>query len=1126
MSRSRRCGCLSLLCAAAMGVPVLSVAAERDALLEGFRELPQAAQPRVWWHWMNGNITKDGIRRDLAWMKRVGIGGVNVIDASIGTPQVVRDRLVYMAPGWKDAFGYATALADHYGIELTTDTSPGWSVTGGPWVTPQQAMKKLVWSQTVVGGGQPFKGTLPRPPAIAGPFQDVAYVRRGGGVDPGPAPAFYADSAVVAYRIRAADPMPAPVTASSSSGNLDTALLSDGDLTRAAVIEPRDGQAWLELRYDRPVTVRSATLGTPKPGDPAVGAVSSPVMIGELQIQETDGNLKPVATLGITTCPEVTVSFPAVTAQVFRLNLSQGMPWQSSPPAPGVDPVYLGGAKADVSYSVSEFALGAHGRIHEFERKADCATADDYYALGTPPDSTDQSVARGDVVNLTTRMGADGSLDWTAPPGQWAILRLGYSLTGVTNYPASQEATGLEVDKLNRQHVSEYFDHYLGSYAAMLPSSLMGAHGLQGLMTDSTEVGPQNWTEDIIAQFRALRGYDPVPWLPTLTGVVIDSAAASDRFLWDFRRTIAQLTAASHYGGIAEAAHARSMKVYGEALENQRPVLGDDMEMRRYADVPTGAMWTFPAGGTPSATYIADDRGAASVAHLYGQKLVAAESFTNCSPAPWAFAPRDLKPVADLEFALGINRIIVHSSVHQPLEKPPGLSLFACAQFFNRHETWAEQAGGWMSYLARSSYLLQQGRYVADIAYFYGEEAPLTILQVDHRLDDVPTTYSFDYLNSEALLNLLTIQDGILTTPSGMRYRALQLGGTSRRMTLPVLRRIAELVRQGALVVGAMPVESPSLRDDQQAFDQLKTELWGPENTGAKIGAGEVIGTGRAEEVLAARGMVPDVQVLNPLPDTEVLSLHRTLSEGEIYFLTNRRNRDEKLEVSFRVAGKLPELWHAETGTREPASYRIDHSRTVVSLSLRPLDAVFVVFRKPALSASRVLSSASLQPLGVKFGPWTLRFQRGRGAPAQIRLRQLSSWSDSTDSRVKYFSGTGTYSTTLHVPAGLAQPAQRLMLDLGDVRELAEVTLNGHHLRVSWMPPYQIDVTRVLRPGMNRLEIRVTNLWVNRLIGDQQPGARQYAFTTLPTYTHDAPLRPSGLLGPVTLIQVRRGATE
>ncbi len=1121
----------------AAGVLLAPGVSNADPLEDAFRAPPASAKPRVWWHWMNGNVTQEGIRKDLEWLQRVGIGGVDVIDASIETPQIVEQRLVYMSASWQEAFRFAVDTADRLDLEMSINTSPGWTLTGGPWVKPEQAIKKLVWTTTFIDGGRRFTGKLAMPPDITGPFQNIEYVGRPEGESPADAPKlprFYADAVVIAYRLPGARPAVVKPRIASSAGALEADLLDDGELAKSISITGSEGPAWVRFDYERPQTIRSAVLGTPSPLSGTWGNLVPPAMSGQLQAQDIDGAWRDIATLNISNVPQVTVSFQPVTARVFRVVLSR----VSSPkPAipPWIDPAILDKffPPPPKDFAISELSLQQAVRVNEFERKAGFAVVDDYYALATTPHMAHTAVAKSDVIDLSAKMTKDGMLDWTPPPGQWAVLRMGYSPTGMTNHPATPEATGLEVDKLNRGFVREYMDTYLDTYASFLPPSLMGARGLRAIFTDSTEMGAQNWTNDLLQQFQRLRGYDLRPWLPVLTGTIVESAAASEKFLWDFRRTLAQLLAENHYGEIAASAHARGLKLYGEAIENRRQVFGDDMEMRRHTDVPAGAMWVFETYENPFSAYIdrrpqptflADDRGAASVAHLYGQNLAAAESLTACGIAPWSFSPRDLKPIVDLEFALGINLLFLHTSVHQPKDQPPGLTLGPCGQQFNRHETWAEQAGPWVSYLARSSYLLQQGRYVADVAYFYGQEAPMTVLQERGRLDDVPRSYAFDLVNADALLNLLQIRGGRLTTPSGMSYRVLQLGGASERMTLPVLRKIAEFARSGGIVVGAAPLDSPSLSDDEIEFERLRAELWGSDGHGAEAGKGRVHGRGSVAEALLAAGVQPDFTYSRPHADTELMFVHRSLPEGEIYFLTNRKNRSEALEASFRIAGKSPELWNAATGATQPASFRIENGRTIVPLELKPYDAVFVVFRKSAAGTSFAAPATVAQTLATLQGPWAVNFQPGRGAPASIMLSELSSWSTHPDAGVKYFSGTASYVKTFAAPPPWFKKPARIMLDLGDVRNLAEVMVNGKSAGIVWNPPYTVDVTAALRPGRNVLEVKVTNLWVNRLIGDQQPGATRYTFTARPTYPAQAPLLDSGLLGPVVLQRISDAA--
>ncbi len=637
------------------------------------------------------------------------------------------------------------------------------------------------------------------------------------------------------------------------------------------------------------------------------------------------------------------------------------------------------------------------------------------------------------------------------------------------------------------------------------------------MVTDSWEAGTENWTDDMLAEFATRRGYDAHPWLPVLTGRVVESAQASDRFLWDWRKTLADLVAENHYGQIAQSLHARGMGQYGESHEEGRATIGDGMEMKKADDVPMAAMWTQrPGVNAEQYGYNADIRESASVAHIYGQNLVAAESLTAAS-GPWAWSPSTLKPTADKELAMGLNRFVIHTSVHQPLiDKAPGLALGPFGQWFTRNEVWAEQAQPWITYLARSSFLLQQGHFVADILYFYGEDSNLTAI-FGSKSPDVPIGYNFDYVNADALIHKLSVKNGQLVTASGMSYRVLALDAYSQHMSLPVLRKIRDLVLAGATVVGSRPADDPSLADDAAEFHSISDQLWGQ----SKTGKGKVYGNEKLADVLAGMKVPPDFTYSKPQNDTEVLFVHRKLEQADLYYVDNRNDRVEQVDATFRIDGKAPELWHADSGMIEPAAYHIENGHTAVPLHLDPYETVFVVFRKPAGSPARDLPARSESVVATVEGPWEVSFEPNRGAPAKITLDKLTSWSDSTDDGVKYFSGHGTYTKTVDAPADWFKPGAQLWLDLGDVKNLAEVTVNGKALGTVWKAPYRLDVTSAMKPGENKLEIRVANLWVNRLIGDQQPNAaKKYTFTTHNPYKATSPLLPSGLLGAVQVVRV------
>jgi hypothetical protein len=541
------------------------------------------------------------------------------------------------------------------------------------------------------------------------------------------------------------------------------------------------------------------------------------------------------------------------------------------------------------------------------------------------------------------------------------------------------------------------------------------------------------------------------------------------------------------------------------------------MEVKKFNEVPMSAMWTqTPGVNRIQYGYNADDRESASVAHIYGQNLAAAESMT-AGQAPWAWSPATLKPTADQELLNGIDRFVIHESAHQPLiGKAPGLTLGPYGQWFNRNETWAEEAGPWITYIARSSYMLQQGHFAADLVYFYGEDSNLTAIFAD-KAPDIPAGYGFDYINADALIHELSVKDGRLVTKGGMEYRVLGLDPYSRHMSLPVLRAIHALVRDGAVVAGPKPVDDPSLADDQAEFQRLANELFGDGSGVHNVGKGKVYAGQGLTEAFSAMHLAPDFDYTQPANGSHLEFVHRKLANTEIYFVDNRGDQGSKVDATFRVTGKAPELWYAETGKTKPVSYKIADGRTTVPLDLEAWGTVFVVFRKPAQSNSYTAPAPTREELGTVNGPWNVSFPPDWGAPPSITMDELASWTANSDSGVKYFSGTATYTKTLQVPSTWLSKGAKIWIDLGDVKNLAQVTINGRSLGIVWHAPYRVDATPAIKAGVNTLTIRVTNAWVNRLIGDQQPGAKQYTFTTFKPYHADSPLIPSGLLGPVTI---------
>lgn len=1111
-------------CLAAVQFPALAKASESDAepveagpSIEAFRTPPQSARPRVWWHWLNGNIAKDGIAKDLAWMKRSGIGGVQTFDINFQTPDVLDKRLNYMTVEWNDALRFAAQETDRLGLELTVASSAGWSLTGGPWVKPEDAIKKLVWSETIVSGGKPAPIMLAAPPTISGPFQDIPLASEPGANPGHVTPTYYADIAVLAYRSDKAAALPVPVYSAGDGTILDAAILTDGAFTGGLSIR-RDSQkgASIAITYGTPQTVRLLSAYLPGAAD----IFGGPAVEGSLEASQDGKVWRQIAQYRPTVVPG-TVGFAPVEARYFRLRLSalDNVPEVDTISAPGYAGFNYTEYLRSQPFRLAELQLLAEPRIDQFETKAGFSLSPDYHALSADSGADETGIAPADVLDLTSRLRPDGSLDWKPRAGTWRIIRLGATLTGKTNHPAPAEATGLEVDKLDGEAVRRYMETYLQRYREAVGPELMGERGINAILTDSTEVGAFNWTPGLLEAFRQQRGYDPRPWLPALTGVIIGSRKESDRFLFDYRKTISDLHASAHYAAVAEVAHEAGLKVYGEALEGWRVSLGDDIDMRRYTDIPMAALWTFPSQIGPRPLLVADMRTAASSAHLRGKRIVAAESMTS-SRFPWAHGPAELRKIVDTEFAHGINRIIVHTSPHQPVDdKQPGLSLRHIGQFFTRHETWANMARPWIDYIARSSYLLQQGRFVGDVAYFVGEDAPAGTLATEGRLADVPRRYGYDFVNAAAILDDFEVEGGDLVTAGGARYRVLYLGGASAQMTLPVLRRIAQLAKQGATIVGKAPTSSPSLADDQKSFRKLVRKLWRAAPV-TRIGRGRVIAGNDVESALASIGVPPDFTVKDDIDGVDFV--HRELADGDIYFVRNSLAVPAAFEARFRVKGKAPEIWDAVTGKVSPTTYRTKEGQTIVPLKLLGETSRFVIFRNAATLPALIVPEPALSPVAMLDGPWTVAFQADRGAPARIDLSELSPLDEHSRPGVRYFSGVAGYRTTFETPDRWCTGSP-LAIDLGRVGDLAEVTINDQLAGTAWQAPYILDIADLVKPGTNSVEIKVANLWVNRLIGDAQDGAEKMGWTTSPMYKPDAPLRPSGLIGPVRLLASNPG---
>lgn len=1084
-----------------------------DALEQDFADPPDDAKPRVWWHWTGGNVTKEGITKDLEWMKRVGIGGAHFTDIGFDGGQVVENKIEFFAPEWFDAVRHAAAESDRLGLELTIFSSSGWSLTGGPWIQPEQAMKKLVWSETNLQGPVNLDRKLPQPPSHPGAFGGLRGLGQSRG-DNATADIYYRDSAVIAYPTPPDEELMEDLNprVTASSGEIDSRLLMDDILETVATIVPgNDGIAWVQYEFPQTIRAKAVTLIAPGRGVPFGQIQKSDDGTTWHTIVELPGAVQYRAK-GLKT-----YAFPETTARFIRVTMTGAAP---SPDAV----MYQTEPQPAGKYEIGEFIIHTGARVDRWQDKAGFNLIYEYEAAPTPPVSEESSIPLSGIVDLTSRMDGSGALRWDVPPGNWTILRMGQSLVGSRNRAGTPAGSGLEVDKLNAKHVEAYFHGYMDPIEKAL-GPLLG-RSLLYMMMDSWEAGTQNWTDDMIAQFRKLRGYDPIPYLPVLAGRVVDSADRSDRFLWDFRRTIVDLIAEAHYGTMADLLREKGMGLYAEAPGVSMEILEDTLLTKSKVEIPMGEFWLGRMHPPPQ--YYADVRMAASAAHVYGKKIVATESFTGGGYD----APEAYKNLADYWFAQGVNRIVFHSSAHQPLDTKPGNTMVGT--HFNRNITWAEQADGVVSYLARTSHMLQQGLFVADIAYLLNEGAPSSQPFWGAGLrPTLPDGYDYDTVNADVLLNRMDVSgDGRLVLPDGMSYRILVLPGINR-IRPELLRKIRRFVDAGIIVVGPKPAMSPSLQLGTDRADlevkALADEIWGDldgiQRNIRHYGKGLVIWGLPLEEVLSLAGVSKDAEFAVPL-DTSIVWIHRRLGDTDIYFVANRNDRPMEVESRFRIDGKEAELWHPDTGEIEPTGYAIADGRTTVLLHLEPRGSVFVVFRHPAASPSRKPPPIAATTLATLGGPWEVVFPPDHGAPEGIQMMQLESWTENPEEGVKYFSGTATYIKTVQIPQNWLKPGTGIALDLGTVKDIAEISINGRTTATLWKPPYSCDISRFLNTGANSLEIKVTNQWMNRQIGDRELDPERRVLSSPPSWMDrfgpPKVLAESGLIGPVTIVSLKR----
>ena len=1289
-----------------------------STLIQGFRQPPEETKPWVYWYWITDNISREGITRDLEAMARAGIG--EALIGNIYLEDVQRGSVKALTDEWWGMVEHAIREGGRLGVNIGMFNCPGWSQSGGPWIKPDQAMRYLVSSECRVTGPAKFDQRLPVPKE---PFQDVAVLAF---------PAPRSDAETAASRAPKITCSPAVQSASQ---------LCDGDLSTvpqipAAALSNR-GSLVIDLEFAEPFTARSLTV------HPAAAALAAQC---ELQAADAAGDFQTIRSfsldrsnveinVGPMPYGPVAVSFPPTCSQHFRLTLTNVRG------RGGLAEIELSGAAR-----LERFVEKQLGKMHP----TPLPMWDTYlWPTQAEPDATQLAVPPGEVVNLSDRLAADGTLRWEVPAGDWIILRTGMTTTGTKNAPASPEGQGLEVDKMNRQAAEAHFEAFIGQLLARMPATDRTA--FKHVVADSYEMGSQNWTDGFDLLFREQYGYDARPWLPVLTGRIVGSADQSNRFLWDLRRLVADRVALDYVGGLREVCHRHGLKLW---LENYGH-WGFPAEFLQYggqADHISGEFWATGELGS------IELRAASSASHIYGMPITSAEAFTGgpfFASTPWA-----LKRRGDWAVTEGINHFVLHVYIHQPTdERRPGVNAWFGTEF-NRHNTWFGASGSWFQYLRRSHFLLQQGRHVADLAYFIGEDTPKMTGVCQ---PPVPTGYDFDYLNAEVIENSLSVKDGRFVLPDGTSYRLLVLPELET-MRPALLQKVRDLIAAGGAVLGPPPARSPSLQDYPACDEQVKklaAGVWsncdGKSVKQVRCGQGRVFRDMPLADVLAEIQSPPDVSGVDP---KKLLWTHRRSGEADIYFLSSQSDAPASLTPLFRVGRQVPELWDADSGQIVPsAAFEIVDGGVRVPLDLDARGSVFVVFReavgsalsvtevtrngqvvlstaakavesradsadkgvvstftlagwlkpkadialpqeadsgvflqaarndaifavhgasafgddrqagaglsvgrngvavyehsssyfapllvhaaplaawthvavvyqegRPSLYLNGKLAHQGLQsryvvhpspagqggpggpfqgelgeiqqfpralaaaeiadlaassppaagetslpeitvirtaagdlqadvaatgvyrmkladgqarelevsalPLPLEIsGPWEVRFPDRMDVPAQTTFEQLVSWTEHPQPAIRYFSGTATYARSFELPVERVSGSRRVLLDLGRVESLAEVVVNGRKLSVLWKPPFVVDITDLVQPGQNTLQVQVTNAWLNRLLGDKEypqgfPDAGPLQFK--PQLSADISNRlgsqpaPAGLIGPVRLLATER----
>lgn len=1068
----------TILSMAAVSITLAAIGNNSTIRLKRLLASPQdTCRTKVWWFHGETVTTKEGISADLEAFKNAGIGGVVFYDQVHGNG---KEALNALSPEWWHALKDAAAECNRLGLTFESHLSDGY-VGGGPWITPEISMKRLVTTQAVISAGTVADIALPCPESRYG-FKDVAVLAVPIRNDS------YSDSFILRPK------------ASSS----DTSIVADSMITlrkQFVKIQPNNpGKAvYLTLGFKDSFTARNITYQLKGRGKSATVAMNMPALpsatftgdgytplpyIGELEVS-ADGikyekvcPLVPNYTANSSGWHQRTVAFPATSGKFFRLRLHD---WFL--PTDKDKSLYIGG-----------ICLSSAAKVNMWEEKS--ANYSAYVTESDTPDySTQEVIGRDEIRDITKFLSDDGRLKWNAPHGRkWLILRFCSVPTGAKTKHSHKNMAGLECDKMSRKAVEIQYDNFFAKIADTLKAAGIP---LKGLAMDSHEAGPQNWTDGMMEEFKRRKGYDMTSYLPAMAGYVVESVKDTEGFLYDYRRTLADMISDNYYGTLDSLCRRDGYEFTAQATGNAQVIVSDNLQAKGHVSKPQGEFWAKHVNGSY------DIKEAASAAHVYGRRIASAEAFTD---AKYSQSPDYLKRLADLAYSFGVNEFVVCASAYQPwTDKIPGNTAGGRQYCLNRNNTYWRLMRPFWDYQARSAAMMRQGKAVADLCIYAGDDTPMKILA--YNIPEIPEGYDYDVCTTEGLTKRMTGHDGKITLPDGMTYSMLVINKNSK-IPYKALRKIAQMVNAGVSLYGNKPNGSPSLADKehQEEYSRLVDSIWSV----GKYGKGNVYAEVSLSEALIREGIRPDLGFRSEnKPSDKLYFAHRQTDEEDIYFIYNHSPKEYVSNVILRTGKRYAGLWSPVTGKQSFIHYASVDNGISINLQLRPHESCFIIASDDKHVSMKEHDHTATDTMTVT-GKWTIEFSPLLGGCGTITTDTLFDWKQNNDPRIRYYSGEAIYRKTLTMKE--SDLKRHNIISATVLNGIAEVWINGKRAGSMWCEPYSLDISHLLKRGKNDLKIVVANSLYNRMIGDSTlPPTQRYTFATTQLVSPQTPLISSGI---------------